>query len=609
MGTHPIFESDFDCLTDQLMILRGRRSGSLRVILGTSAFWLVIWWSSRDYFCSQGLSSSSQNDARVQRDEEGNLPAKKTLLENIGDGINNVQRAIQNFNPDGPGEMGTAVKIPPELEEKKKEMFKENQFNLLASNMISVNRTLKDVRMDGCKKHDYTNLGQLPSTSVIIVFHNEAWSTLIRSIHSIINRSPRELIHEIILVDDKSEKEFLGKKLEDYVAKLPVPIHIIRQPKREGLIRARLTGAEKATGQILTFLDAHIECSPSWLEPLLYEIKKDRTNVICPIIDVISDDTFEFLTGSDLTYGGFNWKLNFRWYPVPQREVDRRGGDRSLPMRSPTMAGGLFSIDRSYFYEIGSYDAGMDIWGGENLEMSFRIWQCGGTLLIATCSHVGHVFRKATPYSFPGGTSQIINKNNRRLAEVWMDEYKKFFYIINPGVFKTAKNFGDISDRIELRDNLQCKSFQWYLDNIYPDAQIPRRYQVLREIRNVVSNQCLDTMGRKENENVGIYTCHGQGGNQVFSYTMDKEIRIDDLCLDVAKSGAAVQMVKCHHMKGNQLWEFNEKTQQLMHPSSHQCIEKPLTPGKNEPRMSKCDGSKADQRWSFHNTTIPQLDF
>ena len=77
------------------MILRGRRSGSLRVILGTSAFWLVIWWSSRDYFCSQGLSSSSssQHGAREQRDQdEGNLPAKKTLLENIGDGINNVQR-------------------------------------------------------------------------------------------------------------------------------------------------------------------------------------------------------------------------------------------------------------------------------------------------------------------------------------------------------------------------------------------------------------------------------------------------------------------------------------------------------------------------------------
>ena len=29
-----------------------------------------------------------------------------------------------------------------------------------------------------------------------------------------------------------------------------------------------------------------------------------------------------------MTWGGFNWKLNFRWYRVPQRELDRRNGDR-----------------------------------------------------------------------------------------------------------------------------------------------------------------------------------------------------------------------------------------------------------------------------------------
>lgn len=67
-----------------------------------------------------------------------------------------------------------------------------------------------------------------------------------------------------------------------------------------------------------------------------------------------------------------------------------------------------------------------------------QIWQCGGTLEIVTCSHVGHVFRKATPYTFPGGTGQIINKNNRRLAEVWMDEFKNFFYIISPGELALA---------------------------------------------------------------------------------------------------------------------------------------------------------------------------
>lgn len=53
--------------------------------------------------------------------------------------------------------------------------------------------------------------------------------------------------------------------------------------------------------------------------------------------------------------------------------MDRRNGDRTAPLRTPTMAGGLFSIDKDYFYELGAYDEGMDIWGGENLEMSFRV--------------------------------------------------------------------------------------------------------------------------------------------------------------------------------------------------------------------------------------------
>lgn len=45
----------------------------------------------------------------------------------------------------------------------------------------------------------------------------------------------------------------------------------------------------------------------------------------------------------------------------------------------------------------------------------------------------GHVFRKSTPYSFPGGTSLIVNKNNARLVDVWLDEWKEFYYNINPG--------------------------------------------------------------------------------------------------------------------------------------------------------------------------------
>lgn len=260
---------------------------------------------------------------------------------------------------ESPGEMGKAVNIPIEQEKLMLDKFQENQFNLLASDMISLNRSLTDVRFEKCKDKQYPEL--MPTTSVVIVFHNEAWSTLIRTIWSTINRSPKALLKEIILVDDASEKEHLGKKLEDYIKTLPVSTRLFRTEKRSGLIRARLLGAKHVLGDVITFLDAHCECTEGWLEPLLARIVEDRATVVCPIIDVISDTTFEYIQASDMTWGGFNWKLNFRWYRVPEREMSRRGGDRTAPLRTPTMAGGLFAIDKEYFYKIGSYDEGMDI--------------------------------------------------------------------------------------------------------------------------------------------------------------------------------------------------------------------------------------------------------
>ena len=79
----------------------------------------------------------------------------------------------------------------------------------------------------------------------------------------------------------------------------------------------------------------------------------------------------------------------------------RRHGSASHPYRAPTHAGGLFAVDRRYFLELGAYDPGLRIWGGENFELAFKAWLCGGASEWVPCSHVGHVYRSAPPPSPP----------------------------------------------------------------------------------------------------------------------------------------------------------------------------------------------------------------
>ncbi|XP_014680156.1 PREDICTED: polypeptide N-acetylgalactosaminyltransferase 1-like, partial [Priapulus caudatus] len=115
--------------------------------------------------------------------------------------------------------------------------------------------------------------------------------------------------------------------------------------------------------------------------------------------------------------------------------------------RTPVMAGGLFTIDRSYFEEIGTYDEQMDVWGGENVEMSFR--SCYAPLL----------------------------------SDAKAKRYRDT----------------DVSSRIEIREKLQCKSFKWYLENIYPENFLPVNYLTFGQIKNAAVGKCLE----------GTYGVHG----------------------------------------------------------------------------------------------------
>ena len=123
-------------------------------------------------------------------------------------------------------------------------------FNQLVSDEMTLNRTVPDLREPECQHWDYPT--KLPKASVIMVFHNEGWSTLFRTVHSVLNRSPPQFLEEVLLVDDKSELEHLHEKLENELEK-PLykgRVRLVRNSEREGLIRSRNNGAVAARGKL-----------------------------------------------------------------------------------------------------------------------------------------------------------------------------------------------------------------------------------------------------------------------------------------------------------------------------------------------------------------------
>uniref|UniRef100_A0A3Q1F5R6 Polypeptide N-acetylgalactosaminyltransferase n=1 Tax=Acanthochromis polyacanthus TaxID=80966 RepID=A0A3Q1F5R6_9TELE len=508
-------------------------------ILGTFYY---LWQDSKPQSAAASSSSSAAAQTRRGHGQKAAVPGRLEVLQ-----VTQPPRSEQNQNQNQQlGSFDEKSYLSAKQLKPGDDPYREHAFNLQESDRLGGERAIRDTR-HYCAALNYD--ADLPSTSIIITFHNEARSTLLRTI-KVLMRSPPSLIQEIILIDDFSSDEDC-----QLLAQIP-KVRCLRNGRRE-LIRSRVRGANSASASILTFLDSHCEVNADWLQPMIQRVKEDHTRVVSPIIDVISLDNFAYLAASaDLR--GFDWSLHFKWEQIPIEQKMARS-DPTQPI-TPVIAGGIFVMDKSWFNHLGQYDTHMDIWGGENF-LSFRVWMCGGSLEILPCSRVGHVFRKRHPYDFPEGNA-LTYINTRRAAEVWMDEYKQYYYSARPSA--QGKAFG-----------------------------VPEQEAVSSVLKQ--GGLCLETRGT---DGLGLAECRSIGGSRPPSQRwelIEPLIRQQDLCLAISAftAGSKVKMEPCSTKEPRQKWK--PKGPALQHMVSGLCLDSQTPTGPLV--ISQCRPQMASQSW------------
>ena len=359
-----------------------------------------------------------------------------------------------------------------------------------------------------------------PSTlvSIIMVAHNEN-HYLERTFASIMSNSPLENLLEIVFVDDASDPP-----ASVVIDRMNNPrIRIVRNDERQGLIRAKTIGANAAKGDLFIYLDAHIRAYPGWMEPMLRLTADNYKRIVVPTIPVLNGTTWEQVDDYVGVKLIFDWKMDFIWYLDYTNDY------------VPIMSGGLLAITKKWFFESGEYDMGMLQWGGENVEQSVRTWLCGGEIVVATDSRVGHVFREVSPYAI--NTTQI-HVNKARAIDVWFDEWASYYYRANPFDKDRRSSNESLAPRFAIKERLGCKPFSTFVEK-FKDTFI--QHELLPtsvfHLRDVTTGLCVSLHPTGDMKGI---PCDEKDRSQVFIPDSWKRFRngkyIDD-CMELKTDG------------------------------------------------------------------------
>lgn len=480
-------------------------------------------------------------------------------------------------------------------------LFEKYGYNVFLSDRLPLDRALPDTRDPRCLKKTYPK--DLPTVGVVLIYLNEALSILKRALHSIIDRTPKDLLKEIILVDDNSSNEDLKGDLDAYVKSLEqqnpsVRIIRVRHSEQQGLAYARASGWRAASADVVAILDAHIEVHEQWAEPLLTQIKADRTVVTSPVFDRVNFDDLKVIRYGPAAHA-FDWALWCMYEGFLDDYYKLK--DDSLPGKSPSVMG-ILVADRKFLGEIGVLDEGMKVYGGENVELGIRVWTCGGSIEVVPCSKIAHIERAHKPYM--PDLAPAMKRNALRVAEIWMDEYKHNINLAWNLPFENhGIDIGDVSERKKLRERLKCKPFKWYLENVYPKLDPWDDLLGYGGMKNLDADMCID-QGPVPGHTPIAYHCYYYGPQYTY-YRSAGELYIgglkshkynDNRCLtDIGQKETEPGLYNCREamQKGMGIyWDFTQG-KELKNRQTKRCLE--IINGKL--LIQECSG----QRWEIQN--------
>ncbi|CAH1793454.1 unnamed protein product [Owenia fusiformis] len=458
-----------------------------------------------------------------------------------------------------------------------------------------------------CSNKTY-DLNILPVTSVIITFcDNERLLDILHTVHSIIQRTPEQLIHEIILVDDNTRRDELKSVLRIYGENVfNGKVLTLRANTTLGLIQARVMGAKAASGDVIVFLDAHMEVQKGWLEPLVAEIAKDDHTLAAAYVDWLawkgSDWQYTVVGSTWTTY--FDWGLNFGWQDISDRRKEARD-DPTAPIRSAVNLGCNVAISRKFFESLGWFDERLQFWGGENIELSIKVWMCGGKVVNMPCSHIAHMERPHQR-TYRNDKNDIIQNNYKMIAEKWFpSQYKDLFYSYYPKL-KAVLPIGetnyslDTRQSLERQTDLRCNTdFEIFLNKAIPELGVPFKEIAWGTVRLVDQTQpiCLHFDGKYTPVIASLCSEHNTLSQGLF-WSKDGTIRTPILSMEVSRDGVEMVESFTHHGTEDITKWAHVRDGSIMDLKSGKCLQLVKN---NKIRLTKCKQKYSKQKWTFQH--------